>query len=75
MLEPSDVRRFERDLRAMSKKADDPDGFAQVVELAEQLHAELRRQARVLQREGYSASDLAAALGVSRQAAHKRWLA
>lgn len=73
-MEPTDLRRFRRDLQAMARKADDADGFAQLVELSEHLANLLAVRANQLHDEGYSAAELAAPLGVTRQAFHKRFL-
>lgn len=75
MIEERDEERFRRELRALTRKANDAEGFAQAVALADELDAELHAAARRLAGEGFSAAELARPLGVTRQAFHKRWLA
>lgn len=75
MIEPQDVRRFSRELSALIRKANDADGFAVVVGLLAEADDQLRAQARELNSQGFSAAELAAPLGVTRQAVRKRWLA
>lgn len=86
MIEGRDVDRFRRELRALVAKADDPEGFAQAVALAEELSEALRVRANELRQEtlfrvdehchvqrGYSWADLARPLGLTRQGAAKRY--
>lgn len=85
MLEPSEVRRWERLTAAMLLHAatDDPAAFAQVVTILQKATDCLPEVAQALVTDGgrkggtgapgYSWADIGQALGVSRQAAHKRY--
>lgn len=85
MLEPAEVKRWERLTDAMlaHAAADDPEAFAQVVRVLERAAAKLPAVAAALVTTGddadvrplpgYSWADLARALGTTRQAAHKRF--
>lgn len=78
MMEQRDLDRFRRELRAMVAKADDPEGFAQAVQLSAELDAALIDQADKLRRptahaKGYSWADLARPLRVTRQAVAQRY--
>lgn len=74
MLEPRDVDRFRRELRALAAKANDPEGFATAVQLADELEAALATRAHELRQvDGYSWADLARPLGISRQGAAQRY--
>lgn len=83
MFEPREVDRWRRQLAAMLDHAagDDPEGFAQVVELLDQAHGEGLRNAAARLRQptavapGYSWADLARPLGVTRDGAAKRFRA
>lgn len=68
--------RWERHLRAMVKDAgsNDPEAFAQLVELADWLNREGLPDAYAqLQAQGYSARDIARPLPCTHQAAHARY--
>ena len=73
MWEPSQSRRFERDVRAIGRNVDDPAALAEAFGLIEQLKQHVAAAAQRLYDEGYSYGDLAAELGTSRQAIAKRW--
>lgn len=75
MFEPSDVARFRRELSAMIQRASnqDPEGFAQVVELLDLARAQLPEAAQEVRRAGYSWSELARPLGVTKSAAAQRF--
>lgn len=74
MIEPEDVARYRRELAAMLRAAcDDPKAMAQVAELLTAAQAGLPVVARRLITQGYSWSDVGAELGVSRQAAWRRF--
>lgn len=85
MLEPEEMRRWERMTAAMLRRAadDDPEAFAQVVKVLDQARAELpdvcarvRAAAGPDARRGapfYSWAQIGAALGVTRQAAAQRF--
>lgn len=84
MLEPAEVKRWERMTDAMLRHAaaDDPEAFAQVVKVLDDARAKLPETARQLlpnavgrayRPDGYSWAAIGAALGISRQAAQKRF--
>lgn len=85
MLEPAEVKRWERMTDAMLRHAaaDDPAAFAQVVAVLDRARASLPNVADRLvygagqvyptTRETYSWGDIGAALGISRQAARQRF--
>lgn len=71
--EPAESRRFERDMRAIGKKVDDPAAFAAAVDLIDHLKLAVALAAQRLYDEGYSYAELAEPLGISRQVVSKRW--
>lgn len=76
MLEPQDIDRYVRELRAMVRRAgdEDPEGFASIVRLLDAARAALPYAAdRTRTQHGYSYADLAAGLGVTRQSAAERF--
>lgn len=78
MIEPRDVDRFRRELHALVAKADDPEGFAQAVALADELTAALTTRANELRhpvghQRGFSWADLAGPLGLTRQGCAQRY--
>lgn len=76
MLEPKDVDRYVRELRAMVRRAGDEDaeGFAQIVRLLDAARVALPYAAEMTRTtHGYSYADLAAGLGVRRQSAAERF--
>lgn len=73
MMEPEQIQRFQRELRAAARSADDAEGLAQLVELQRQLESAVAERARALHADGYSWTELARPLGVSRQAARQRY--
>lgn len=72
MLEPDEVRRWERNARALGRKADDAEGLAQVLGLAQMFEDEAMRALDRLLADGYSYGYLASGVGVSRQALQQR---
>lgn len=77
MLEPEEIKRWERNARALGRKADDAEGLAQVLALVQQFEDEAMAAVSRLLEEGYSYAYLAAGQGVTRQALqqrHARWL-
>jgi hypothetical protein len=74
VIEQREIDRFGREIRAAVKAADDPEGFAAVVQLQglldELLHA---RAGELREKDGYSWADLGRALGVDRTSAQQRW--
>lgn len=76
MLEPSEIKRWERQLRAMLRNGadQDPEGLAAVVDLITQAYKALPVMVELHRAEhGYSWADVAGPLGVTRQAAHERF--
>lgn len=75
MLEPSDVKRFTRELNFMLKRAgeDDPEAFAIIVGLVDDARARLSTSAETMREAGYSWQDIARPLGVTRSAAFQRF--
>lgn len=74
MIEPEDVRRFERHIDLMIRAAsDDPAAFAVGVRLAARLQAGLKASAGALLDQGFSWTDIGNELGVRKQSAHARW--
>jgi hypothetical protein len=80
MMEPEELRRWERLTAAMIRKAgeDDPEAFAAVVNILDAARDQLREAAFVLrcapnQQRGFSWFDIGQALGVTRQAAQQRF--
>lgn len=84
MLEPAEVKRWERLTAAMLKHAadDDPEAFAQVVAVLDNARAQLPAVADELRgygpngevySRGYSWADIGRALGVTRSAAQQRF--
>jgi DNA-directed RNA polymerase specialized sigma24 family protein len=74
MIEPEDMKRFERHARTLGKLAgDDPAAFRQAVELVGEMEAQLRLAVLQLQDQGFSWTDIAKALGVTRQSAWKKY--
>lgn len=76
MLEPDERKRWERNLRAMLRHASDqdPEGFAEIVQLLDGAVAQLPEAAqRMRELHGYSWTEIAAPLGVTRQSARERF--
>lgn len=74
MIEPEDMRRFQRHIEFFTRAAaDDPAAFAQVVSLYEELGMKLRAATPGLLRQGFSWEDIASALGVRKPSAWERW--
>lgn len=80
MIDVDDLKRFRRELNAMLVRAgsDDPEAFAQVVQLLDQARDGLAVSAAMLREPhgdvpGYSWADLAAPLGIRRQTAAVRF--
>ena len=85
MLEPQEVRRWERMTAAMLQHAatDDPEAFAQVVKVLDDARAQLPEVAEQLRAPAppygpgmircYSWGDLARPLGITRQACQQRY--
>lgn len=74
MIEPENIKRYQRELRAMcDKAADDPAAFAQVVRLLDDASKRMRVSAAMLIINGYSFTAIGAELGVTRQAARQRF--
>lgn len=85
MLEPAEVKRWERMTAAMLRHAeeDDPEAFAQIVKVLDDARAKLPEVAQVLTGQYaqttepwdgyYSWSQIGRALGITRQAARQRF--
>jgi len=74
MIEPEDVRRFERHINLIIRASgDDPEAFAVGVRLAAQLQAGLKQSAGTLLDQGFSWAQIGDALGVRKSSAHERW--
>lgn len=74
MIEPEDMRRFERHIDAMVRKAgDDPAAFAQVCDLLTRFKLSLPTAVTVLRGQGYSSGDLAKELGVTPSSVRERF--
>jgi hypothetical protein len=74
MMEPEEVKRFERHVRAIAAAADDPEGLAQALQLQEQLAAAIEvRVVHLREVDGFSWADLARPLGITRQALAQRF--
>jgi hypothetical protein len=76
MLEPSDLARYERELRAMLRRIgdEDPEGIAELVHLIDRAHGELDTAVAVARiRHGWSWAQLAAPTGLTRQALAQRF--
>lgn len=77
MLEPDEIKRWERNARALGRKADDAEGLAQVLALVEQFEDQAMQAVSRLLDLGYSYAYLATGQGVTKQALqqrHTRWL-
>lgn len=73
-MEPKDIQRYERELRAMLLRAgdEDPEGFAAIHQLLNQAVGQLPAAAELTRlQHGYSWTELAHGMGVSRQALHQ----
>jgi len=74
MIEPEDVRRFERHIDLMIKASgDDPEAFAAGVRLAARLQTGLKASAGQLLDQGFSWTQIGAAVGLKKSGAHERW--
>ena len=75
-MEPSDIARFTREIKAMGKAGSwDCESFAQLVALTAQLDEEVRKAAQALNGQGFSWAEIAQPLHLTRAAAHKRYAA
>src|SRR5262245_23337154 len=75
---PMGTEDWKRSMRALARQVDDPEALAQVAEIAEYLDEMVLAAARRLldktdRSMGYSYTDLGRALGITRQAARKRY--
>lgn len=74
MMEPETVARFKREIDAMARHAaDDPEAFAQFVQLGEHMDKAGGWAVCDLKACGFSWADIARPLGITRQAAAKRF--
>lgn len=78
-MESSHAERLRRELRVIIGLTDDPEAVAVVQGLAEEFQQMIAERVRVLTTEGtprsYSWADIAQPLGITRQAAWKRYAA
>ena len=81
MIEPERVAAFRRELRALvayagnsENKHSDPESFALVVRLLDEAQLGLYDAAEHLNEQGFSWEAIGQALGISRQAAYKRFV-
>lgn len=76
-MEQAQAGRLRRELRAAVAKVDDPEAVAAVQDLADEFQRLIGARVRSLTTEGtprpYSWADIARPLGITRQAAHKRY--
>jgi DNA invertase Pin-like site-specific DNA recombinase len=74
MMEPEQVKRFEREGRALVNAAcDDPEALAQAVVIMRNMQDQLHQAVIELQAQGFSWTDIAKALGITRQSAWKKY--
>lgn len=76
MIDPREVEALRRLLRDVTKRAEDPDSFAELCGLQAQFEQILAARARHLVSAGdrpYSWAELSRPLGITRQAAWKRY--
>lgn len=75
MLEPKDITRYERELRAMLIRAsdEDPEGFAAIVELVEAAAAALPLAAQGLKRRDYPWREIASAMRTWTSSVHRKY--
>lgn len=73
-MEQAQAARFAREMKALAKAATwDCESFAQAVKLQEDLADLLAESARTLNGQGFSWAEIAAPLGLGRNAVHKRY--
>lgn len=73
MIEPGQLARFQREVKAMIVYAgDEPDSLACIAHLADQLQAGLAQGADRCRSQGFSWADIGRALGLTRQGAYQR---
>lgn len=74
MMEPEQVKRFEREGTALARKAgDDPEALAQAVTIIGNMEEQLKVAVINLQVQGFTWTDIAKALGVSKQSAWRKY--
>lgn len=75
-MEPADKARFMRHAKALSLKADDPEGLADMLEIVAEFQRQAQLAANRLHDEWhFSWTELARPVGISRQAMRKRFAA
>lgn len=73
-MEPAEIARHARQIRAMVRAIDDPEALAEIVALRAELDELIRdRVAELRETDGYSWAELARPLGVTRAAAQQRY--
>jgi hypothetical protein len=73
VIEPAQAEKLRTLLRALTPKANDPEGIAQLQALSQEWQAMIAQQVRAINDEGYSWSDIARPLGISRTSAFNRY--
>lgn len=75
MLEPNDVKRYQRELAAMLRRAgdEDPEGFAAIAHLLTSAVDGLGDAARNMRRRGYSWREISNATGMPTATVHRKW--
>ena len=73
MMEHADIRRYERHAAALGARIDDAEAVAQALAIVQAYNREVDAAVVRLRREGVSLKELAAPLGVTRQAVRQRW--
>lgn len=64
----------ERAVKSLARRAaDDPEALAQLARIADVVNSGVRQAARSAHDQGYSWAEIAATIGVTRQAAHQRF--
>lgn len=73
MVEPEQVEKLRTLLRALTPKANDPEGIAQLEQLRAEWKDMIGDQARLLNDQGYSWEAIGRPLGINRSAAWQRY--
>jgi DNA-directed RNA polymerase specialized sigma24 family protein len=73
MMEQDQIRRYERHAAALSARIDDAEAVRQALAIVQHYNRAVDAAVLRLRREGVSLAELAAPLGVSRQAVRQRW--
>lgn len=74
MMEPADHQRWLRDVRALGRRIDDPEGLGQAVEVLAELESAIGEAVTRLRAEdGYSWADVGRGARLTKQGAQQRW--